>query len=223
MQLNTQGSQFVFNLPSDLIPNSIIERYQSMLEKNFILYDNVIDYINSTIKEISFPGLSYATPEQTLMRGKKRAYKPVTNINDILTTREVQIIFRRVDADLNYWILFNILSTLYLDVTTTHSNPLILTSLDINRDAIMEVKFSEVIFNTTSEIIFAYNQTQFTEQTFTITATFNFIEIEYLLEQEKILQLTPGELPQIINRGFNSGLADQAIVVDGRIIRTAGN
>lgn len=219
MQLNTQGSNFVFNLPSDIVPESVQDRYNSMLEKNHILYDNVVDYINSTIKEVSFPGLSFATPEQTRMRGKKVPYKAVTNINDILSVRELQIIFRRVDSDLNYWILFNFLTTNYLDVLNTHTSPLILTSLDQYRDAMVEVKFSDVIFNTLSENIFAYNQSQFSEKTFTITATFTFIDIEYLLEPNKILRLTGEELPVIENRGFNSGLADQAVMVGGRLVR----
>lgn len=219
MQLNTQGSNFVFNLPSDIVPESVQERYNSMLEKNHILYDNVVDYINSTIKEVSFPGLSFSTPEQTRMRGKKIPYKSVTNINDILSVRELQIIFRRVDSDLNYWIMFNFLTTNYLDVLNTHTSPLILTSLDQYRDAMVEVKFSDVIFNTLSENIFAYNQSQFSEKTFTVTATFTFIDIEYLLEPGKILRLTGDELPVIENRGFDSGLADQAVMVGGRLVR----
>ena len=87
MRLSSQSSQFIFNLPSDFLPTEIINTYTPILEKNWVQYENVIDYLNSTIKSVSFPGLSIQTPEQRLIRGKYRSYKPATNVNDIVTNR----------------------------------------------------------------------------------------------------------------------------------------
>src|SRR5574343_628446 len=116
MRLSSLSNQFVFNLPSDFLPQEIINTYAPILEKNWIQYENVTDYLNSTIKTVNFPGLSITTPEQSLIRGKKRAYKPATNVNDILTTREFQVVFRSVDSDLNYWLVYDIFQKHYLDV-----------------------------------------------------------------------------------------------------------
>jgi hypothetical protein len=63
MRLSSQNSQFVFNLPSNFLPQEIIDTYKPILEKNWIQYDNVIDYINSTIKSVTYPGLNITTPE----------------------------------------------------------------------------------------------------------------------------------------------------------------
>lgn len=208
MRLNTQGSQFSFNLPSDLIPNSIIDRYKPVMEKNWIQYENVLDYLNSTIKEIAFPGMALTMPEQTLMRGKKRTYRPVTNINDITTTRELSVVFRRVDSDLNYMILRDIFDTKYLDVINTFAEPFIMTSLDIHRDAIYQISFKEIILSNISEIVFAYNQQSFNEQTFTLNFNYNFYDIEFLLNNEKVLELEPEEIPVIKNVNWKSGNID---------------
>ena len=205
MRISTQGSQFVFNLPSDLVPKSIVERYIPMLEKNWIQYENVLDYINSTIKEVSFPGLGLSLPDQTLMRGKKRNYKPVTNINDIATTRELTITFRRVDSDLNYWIMYDLFTNVYLNTSEVFSNPFQIIALDIHRDAIYNINFREIILSNLSEIIFSYNQQSFNEQTFTLAFNYNFFDIEFILNQDKILELNEGELPQIKQKGFNNG------------------
>lgn len=205
MRISTQGSQFLFNLPSDLIPKSIAERYRPILEKNWIQYENILDYLNSTIKEVAFPGMSLSLPEQTLMRGKKRTYRPVTNINDIVTTRELSIVFRRVDSDLNYMILRDIFDNKYLDVLNVFAEPFQLISLDIHRDAIYQVKFYEIILSNISEIVFAYNQQSFTEQTFTLNFNFNFYDIEFLVNGEKVLELEEDELPKITNRNWKSG------------------
>jgi hypothetical protein len=195
----------VFNLPSDLIPQSIIDRYRPVMEKNFIQYENVLDYLNSTIKEVAFPGMALTMPEQTLMRGKKRTFRPVTNINDITTTRELSIIFRRVDSDLNYMILRDIFDTSYLDVLNVFTSPFQVISLDIHRDAIYQINYTEIILSNISEIIFSYSQQTFNEQTFTLNFNYNFYEIEFLLNNEKVLELEPDELPSIQNRNWKIG------------------
>jgi len=208
MRLNTQGSQFVFNLPSDLVPKSIRDRYTPLLEKNWIQYENVIDYINSTIKEVSFPGLSIPLPEQVRHYGKIINYKPVQNINDIVTTRELSVVFRRVDSDLNYLLLYDLITNAYLNVREQYVKPFQVIALDIHRDAIYSMNFHQIILNAQSEIIFAYNQQSFEEQTFTMTFNYNFMDIDFLLNGEKILQLRPDELPTIIERGWFSGDED---------------
>jgi hypothetical protein len=115
MRLSSQNSQFVFNLPSDFIPQEIINTYTPILQKNWIQYENVVDYLNSTIKSINYPGLTVETPEQKLIRGKVRAYKPAKNVQDILSSHEIQVTFRSVDSDLNYWICYDIFTKHYLD------------------------------------------------------------------------------------------------------------
>lgn len=204
MRINTQGSQFVFNFPSDLIPQSIIDRYTPILEKNWVQYENILDYLNSTIKEISMTGATLQLPSQTLHYGKKRNYRPVTNINDI-SSREISIVLRRVDSDLNYWILRDIFDTKYLDVKNTFAEPFQIIALDIHRDAIYRIDFREIILSSISEIVFAYNQQTFNEQTFTLNINFNFYDIEFILNGEKTLELREDEIPEIKNRNWKSG------------------
>lgn len=188
----------MFNLPSDFLPQEIITTYTPILEKNWVQYDNVMDYLNSTIKSVSFPGLGITTPEQSLIRGKKRAYKPATNVYDIVSTREIEITFRSVDADLNYWIIFDIFQKHYLDVENLYINPFLLTAVDIHRDAIYVIKFFEIIAVNLSPINFDYSQQKINAKDFNLTFKFNFVDIEFLLNKSKVLEL--GALPQIIQK-----------------------
>jgi len=198
MRLSSQNSQFVFNLPNDFLPLEIIATYKPILEKNWIQYDNVIDYLNSTIKSVDFPGLQVTTPEQTLIRGKKRAYKPATNVQDILTIREFTVTFRSVDADLNYWILYDVFIKHYLDVVNLYINPFLITAVDIWRDAIYVIKFTEIIAVSLGENKFQYNQQKTNSKEFTLKFKFNFSDIEFILNQSKVLEL--GAVPKIIQR-----------------------
>lgn len=198
MRLSSQSSQFIFNLPSDFLPQEIINTYSPILEKNWVQYENVIDYINSTIKTVSFPGLSIQTPEQSLIRGKKRSYKPATNVNDIVSTREFQVTFRSVDSDLNYWLVFDIFQKHYLDVINMYINPFTITAVDIHRDAIYVIKFFEIIALSLSEVNFDYSQQKVNAKEFTLTFKFNFVQIEFLLNKSKVMELET--VPRIIQK-----------------------
>lgn len=198
MRLSSQNSQFIFNLPSTFLPNQLISRYQPILEKNWVQYENVIDYLNSTIVSVNFPGVSFNMPTQIRMRGKERNFKPATNVQDIITTRELQVTFRAVDSDLNYWLMFDIINEHYLDVTEQFLDPFTITCVDIHRDAIYVIKFFEIILRSLSDKNFNYSQQKIRASEFTLTFNFNFYDIEFLLDKSKVLETT--NIPTIIQK-----------------------
>ncbi|MCK9476892.1 MAG: hypothetical protein M0R46_13275 [Candidatus Muirbacterium halophilum] len=189
MRLSTLSSSFIYNFPSNFLPMEILRTYTPILEKNWIQYENVVDYLNSTIKSVNFPGISFDIPKQTLMRGKERMYKPAKNNQDIVTTHELHITFRSVDSDLNYWILFDILQKHYLDVENSFVEPLTVTCVDIHRDAIYIIRFYEIILKGLSDNIFDYSIQKINPKEFTLTVHFNFYDIEFLLDKSKVLEV----------------------------------
>lgn len=200
MRLNSQSNQFIFNLPSDFVPKEISTTYEPILEKNWSQYDNIVDYLNSTIKSVSFPGISIDTPEQHLMRGKTRNYYPAKNVNDIFTTHELPITFASVDSDLNYWIMTDILMKHYLNVYDLYINPLVMDVIDIHRDVIYSIKFFEIIGVSISDITFDYSQQKVNQKEFTVTFKFNFIDIEFNLNKSKVLGIMNDGNIKIINK-----------------------
>lgn len=198
MRINSQSSQFIFNLPSDFLPRQIVESYNPILEKNWIQYEDIISYLNSTIKTVNFPGLSFDMPKQMLIRGKERQYKPAKNPQDITTTHDLTVTFRSVDSDLNYWLMFDIITKHYLDVENQYVYPFSITCVDIHRDAIYIIRFYEIILKAMSENTFNYSMNKVQAKEFTITFHFNFYDIEFLLDQSKVISLK--ETPIIIQR-----------------------
>ena len=198
MRLSSQGSQFVFNLPQDFIPQEILNSYTPLLEKNWVQYENVLDYLNSTIKSINLPGISFDTPQHMLVRGKVRKFKPATNVQDILTTHEATINFRSVDSDLNYWILFDIIIKHYLNTDTNFLNPFSISVVDIHRDAIYTINLKEIIIKSFSDLQFDYSQQKINSKEFTMTLHFNFYDIEFNLNKSKLLEL--GDVPTIVQK-----------------------
>ena len=200
MRLNSQSSQFIFNLPSDFIKQELVFTYKPILEKNWVQYENIIDYINSTIKSVNFPGISFDLPKQILMRGKERQFKPAKNVQDITTTHELTVTFRSVDSDLNYWLLFDILTKHYLDLENSFVNPFTITCVDIHRDAIYVINFFEIILKSLSENSFNYSQQKVATKDFTMVFHFNFYDIDFVYDKSKILEDIG--LPKIINNNL---------------------
>jgi hypothetical protein len=196
MRLSSQNSQFIFNLPQAFLKPEVINTYTPILEKNWVQYENVIDYLNSTIKGVNFPGISFELVKRIEVRGKERFLKPAKNIQDITTTHDLTVTFRSVDSDLNYWLMFDIISKHYLDVENAFLEPFTITCVDIHRDAIYVIRFYEIILKSLSDNTFNYSSQKVNAKEFTITFHFNFYDIEFLLNQSKILEL--GNVPQII-------------------------
>ena len=190
MRLSSMSNAFVFNLPSDFLTPEIINNYNPILEKNWVQYETVIDYINSTIKSVSFPGVSYEAPAQSLVRGKKRNYSPAINPQD-LSSRELTITFKSVDADLNYWIVLDIFHKHYADTSNIFIKPFKLSVLDVNRDAIYEIHFLEVLAIAVSDNTFNYSMQVINNKEFTMTIKYNFIEIDFLLNKNKMILEDP--------------------------------
>jgi hypothetical protein len=198
MRLSSQTSQFIFNLPQAFLKPEVIDTYTPILEKNWVQYENVIDYLNSTIKGVNFPGISFDLVKRIEVRGKERFLKPAKNIQDITTTHDLTVTFRSVDSDLNYWLMFDIISKHYLDVENAFLEPFTIACVDIHRDAIYVIRFYEIILKSLSDNTFNYSQQKVNAKEFTITFHFNFYDIEFLLNQSKVLEL--GNVPQIIQK-----------------------
>ena len=196
MRLSSQNSQFIFNLPQAFLKPEVINTYTPILEKNWVQYENVIDYLNSTIKGVNFPGISFDLVKRIEVRGKERYLKPAKNVQDITTTHDLTVTFRSVDSDLNYWLMFDIISKHYLDVDNAFLEPFTITCVDIHRDAIYVIRFYEIIVKSLSDNTFNYSQQKVNAKEFTITFHFNFYDIEFLLNKSKVLEL--GNVPQII-------------------------
>jgi len=142
-------------------------------------------------------------PKQNIIRGKEIYYKPAKNIQDIISTRQLNVTFASVDSDLNYWLLFDIIQKNYLDTENMYINPFTITCLDIHRDAIYTIIFKQIIFTSLGDNTFDYSQQKVNNKEFTLTFNFNFYEIDFHLNKTKVLEINPsagGTLPIIIQK-----------------------
>jgi hypothetical protein len=180
MRLNSANNQFLFNFPTDFVADEINDRLKRYMDKNWIPYQDPMAYINSTIKEIIFPGVSYEGSNQIHRFGKKIEYKPAGNIYDTYT-ETLDITLRSVDSHTNYFMMQQIFAE-YFNNTRKYYLPWInLFMLDKDGDFLYSVVFRSAMLKSLSEVRMAYQAIDVSEQTFTMTFKYNFMDVYWEL------------------------------------------
>lgn len=187
MRINSQNNQFIFNLPQSIITKEVDEKFQILLDKNFIPYYDVMDFINSTIRDIVFPNLSFDVVEQRKYHGKKITWRESGNINDKFSG-QIDITFRSVDSHLNYFILLEICTRFYLADDPNYIDALTIDILDKDGDIIYTILLKDVLITSLSELRLSYNSTEFSEHTFSLQISYNYIELIWKIDRDELVE-----------------------------------
>jgi len=127
-----------------------------------------------------FPSISYEGSEQIHQKGKKIEYKPATNIYDTYVNT-LDITLRSVDSHANYFMLQQIFNE-YYNNTRKHYLPWMnLFILDKDGDFLYSVTFRSSLLKSLSEVRLMYQSFDVSEQTFTITFKYNFMDVYWEL------------------------------------------
>lgn len=187
LHLPSQSSNFVFSLPTDFVGQNVIDLYKKRLKNYRSPYDNILDYLNSTVKDVLFPGMSIELPMQHIKRGKEITWKSSQNVYDLFT-KEIDVTFQSVNSHFNYFVILDFITNGYLDTTNTYQSPLMLRILDENKDGLFDVRFRSVNFKGLSELRLNYSELKADEKTFTMTFAYNFLDLIFLEEGKDVIQ-----------------------------------
>lgn len=180
MRISSQSNQFLFQFPTDFIAEEVKLRLKKYMDKNWIPYFEPIDYINSTIKEIVFPSISYEGSEQIHKFGKRIEYKPAQNIYDTYQNT-LDITLRSVDSHTNYFMTQQIFAEYYNNTRKYYLPWINLFVLDKDGDFLYSVNFRSTLLKSLSDVRFMYQSIDVSEQTFTITFLYNFMDVYWEL------------------------------------------
>lgn len=186
MNLSTLSNSFHYNLPLDFIPTNFEERYMKMLNNQRKKYISALDYLNSTIVDISWPSIAFPTAKQIMKYGKETQWKGAQNIYDLFD-KTGTITFNNVDSNLNYIMVMDCLINNYLNTQRTYDSNIVMTLIDQNRKALYFAQYRSVIFTAQDANKLAYNDQQVSNKTFTINFTYNYFDIEYVFDQIDII------------------------------------
>ena len=179
MLLSTLANQFVYNLPIDITNEAMEANYVLMRDNYHFPFPTCYDYLCSTIKTITFPSMTFETVQQTMKRGKKTQWKTVQNIHDT-NNKQVDITFNSVDGNLNYILLREGLIKEQLRTDKAYSSNMSVIGIDYNRRPLYHIIYRSVLFTSISEFDFDYSLITADDKTFTVTFTYNYLDVEFL-------------------------------------------
>jgi hypothetical protein len=177
MLLNPKGNSFYFVFPRGFFPPKVVDKYLPYIKRQPIPFDNINDYMNSTIQTIGFPNMAIDSVEQIRNFGKKISYKSSTNVQDLFS-HDFSIGFKNVDGFINYFIMLDtILNFLNFQNDQLRLPDLPLRIMDNEGNIVTSVTFKEVILTSYSELQLSYasNANQFTQ--FTLGFKCNYLDI----------------------------------------------
>lgn len=183
MRLNAQSNQFIFQFPVDFVDPDLYTKFQKILDNNHMPYDNVLDFINSTIKEVVFPNMSFNAKEMTIWKGKNIEFKETGNVFDKFQN-ELDITFKSVDSYINYFMLVEILIEFYLNNRKPYIPHFALQILDKHGDLIYTILFKDIILKSISELSLSYNLQDASEKSFSITFRYNWLSVDWELKEK---------------------------------------
>lgn len=175
--LNPRNDSFWFEFPQTFFYKEVEQTWNPLLKHYKLPYENVRDYMNSTIQSISFPEFNMAeTPTQTRKYGEQQAHKSGQPAKNMIE-REITVSFKNVEAYLNYFIMYHQMSK-YLEFKGNKDNQFFdnfqIGLLDHNGNAFFSLVMEQVIFTglTNLELSKSANTADFA--TFDATFRYNF-------------------------------------------------
>lgn len=176
MLISSQSNQMIFQFPVDFIEDYLYDRFQDILDKNHYPYENVLDFLNSTIKEINFPGMTYDNAVQTKWKSKKVEWKNTANVFDTFN-RDLEVVFRSVESHINYFMMVQIMTEFYLNNDKHYMPYFTVGILDKTGDLMMTLVLKNILLKGLSEIRMAYQAQDVQEKTFTLSFKYVWLDI----------------------------------------------
>jgi hypothetical protein len=181
MLLNVRQNGFAFFFPPDFFNNRVQEKYKKYYQSLILPYDNINDFMSSTIQSVDFPGWQMDPATQIRLLGKKQEYKNAVQIPDLFT-REFTLTFKLTDAYLNYFIFLEN-SKDYLDFsnkTQPTFSPMRLSLLDNQGYLVASIIFKRPILKSQDGFKLSYSSS--TPEFKIFTAKFQYFDFDIELD-----------------------------------------
>lgn len=172
--------RFEIRFPIGFIPTNIKDKYKPYLNRlPNMPFKDTLEFLNSTIKGITIPGLSYSPLEQTRNRGRIGQFKDNKPIKELLT-KNFTIEFMKIDGLINYWLMYEIYLNRYFEFTNFIEEPIIVTFFDNDGHEVSRYILKEILYVDLSDFSVDYSENEQRFDTFSAEFIFNDWEIEIL-------------------------------------------
>ena len=200
LSLSPRYDLFRFNLPKDFLPPEVEEKWTKYLNKEPGVMNRAIDYLNESIKGISFPGISDINIQQTQHstniistsnRGGKagmgriniepnqnNTYVGTSNPLDKIN-REFTVTFRLNQGLHNYWMVYEtIFWRIYKPDEYQALDNYYIDILNEEGTIVTRIKLDQCCIDGIEGLEFGYDKVERSAETFSVTFKFNNIDVD---------------------------------------------
>lgn len=179
MLINARQNSFVFNFPKGYFSDAISEKYLDYVKRMPIPYDNLRDFMNSTIQQVGFPTFNTIdATEQIRPGGFKQTYKSATTLQNLIQ-RNFTVTFKLGEGLINYWIVYeSMVDFLNFQNNNQYLPDLTLRLLDNEGVVMASVIFQQPIYTSLSEVQLNYSSTTPQFSTFSVGYRCNYVDIK---------------------------------------------
>lgn len=192
MILNSKLNQFVFRFPKGFIYPRIEEKYNFYLKRLPTPYANILDYVNSTVQSVTFPGVSSDEVEQMVGRRtynddrfitKNPQYWRQSIDLERVIPKEFTVNLKAADGYLNYWVLFeNYREFLTVPNMEDYFPDMNIMYLDREGYQLLTLDFRQPLLKGISDLEMNYSVTALEFRTFSVTFKYNTFDISVKLD-----------------------------------------
>ena len=183
MNLNSKLNQLVFYFPPNFWGKEITDQYKGFYNQLMLPYDNIDDFVLSTLQSVSFPKFEIGTTQQIRNRGAEQDYKGAGPLKDSIE-RKFTLTFKSTEGFMNYMLLWNNAIN-YLDFKnkTQYFDQMILGILN-NEGYLMEmITFKKVIFKGISQFDLNHSIAEPGFNKFTVDFIYNDWDIDIMFDK----------------------------------------
>lgn len=172
MILTQRNHTFLILFPKTFFSNDLKSNFDYYQKQLKLPYDNIDDYMSSTVQNVNFPGWSMEKRTQVRKLGARQDFKNAVPVKDLLD-RKFTIQFKLSDGFLNYFMFYNN-SIEYLDFRNKELYFDDFKFLLLNNEGYLvgTIDFYQVILTGMSNVKLDYANVERMNNTF--TADFNF-------------------------------------------------
>lgn len=202
LSLSPRYDLFRFCLPKDFMPNEVSEKYQQYINKEPGVLTRAIDYLNESIKGITFPGISDVniTQPQHSTNSITRQNKTGKNLGRIniepkqdntyvgaanpldKIERKITVTFRMNQGLMNYFMLYE---TLFHRICKPYlyaeGDEFSIDVLNGQGVVVSKILLHQVYMDGMQQLDFSFDKIDRQSDTFTVDFVFNNLDMEFMV------------------------------------------
>lgn len=186
MFANNKNNNFRFSFPKSLIPDTIIKKYKTYLNRiSGNMIQEPIDVLNYTIQNINLPGLEYDAVEQIDNPGIARRHRSSLPIESSFENT-FTVTLKHLDGWITYWMCMELFTYYYnLDGSSKNQylpNGFFIQTLDLEGNSLVKINMENILFTGLSAIDLSFASNTIEMNTFDLTFTYDRLKIQLELQ-----------------------------------------